>query len=229
MKPGDVLAALRGGLIVSIQPRASSVLDTPETVVLFARCAAQNGAAGLRIEGVERVKAVRSAVALPIVGLIKRRHSIFAPYITATVEDIDALVAAGADAIAFDATPRPREGGATASDLVRAVRARERVAFADCAQLEDARVATAAGAEIVATTLAGYTQETRGCELPAIELVERMARLHPFAVCEGGIASPQDARAAFAAGASAVTVGTAISDTDALVARFAEAAPRRAP
>jgi putative N-acetylmannosamine-6-phosphate epimerase len=36
------------GLIVSIQPAADSVLNTPETVALLARCAVANGAAGVR-------------------------------------------------------------------------------------------------------------------------------------------------------------------------------------
>jgi hypothetical protein len=67
-----ILEQLRGGLIVSIQPEAASVLNTPATVALFAQCAVANGAAGVRIEGAERIAAVRAAVSVPIVGLIKR-------------------------------------------------------------------------------------------------------------------------------------------------------------
>jgi N-acylglucosamine-6-phosphate 2-epimerase len=47
-----------------------------------------------------------------------------------------------------------------------------------------------------------------------------------FTICEGGIGSPADVAAAFAAGAQAVVVGTAITNVDVLVARFARAVPR---
>ncbi|GAC1302730.1 MAG: hypothetical protein NVSMB21_00960 [Vulcanimicrobiaceae bacterium] len=88
------------------------------------------------------------------------------------------------------------------------------------------RAACAAGADRVATTLAGYPEASAGCELPAFALVRAAAAYHPFVVCEGGIASPAQARTAFASGASAIVVGTAITNVDALVRRYAETAPR---
>ena len=84
----------------------------------------------------------------------------------------------------------------------------------------------AAGADIVGTTLCGYTAETRRTKLPALALVDSIASLGAFTVCEGGIGSPQQAAAAFAAGAAAIVVGTAITNIDLLVRRFADAAPR---
>ncbi len=88
------------------------------------------------------------------------------------------------------------------------------------------RAAAAAGAEIVATTLCGYTAETRGAVLPALDLLPAAGAGGAFAILEGGVASPDDVRRAFAAGAAAVVVGTAISDIDAQVRRFAQAAAR---
>jgi putative N-acetylmannosamine-6-phosphate epimerase len=220
-----VLERLRGRLIVSVQAEADSVLGEPSTIALLARCVVQNGAAAVRIEGLERVRAVRAAVDVPIVGLLKGERSADVPYITTAVAGVEALALAGADAIAFDATDRPR--GATVADLIAAARRHGRLAFADCATAEDARRAAAAGADIVGTTLAGYTTETAACELPALGLLRALAALHPFAVCEGGIATPEQAAAAFAAGASAVVVGTAITNVDALTRRFAAACPER--
>jgi N-acylglucosamine-6-phosphate 2-epimerase len=226
MKGATLLESVKGGLIVSVQAEPDSVLNTPEAIALLARCAARNGAVAVRVEGVERLRAVRAAIDLPIVGLIKRRHPGFEPYITSTLEEIDAVAAAGAEIVAFDATGRPRSGAATTAELVCAVKDRGAIAFADCARVADARAAADAGADIVATTLAGYTSQTRGCALPALALVTEIAAFHAFAVCEGGIATVEDARRAFEAGAAAITVGTAITNVDALVARFAAAVPR---
>jgi N-acylglucosamine-6-phosphate 2-epimerase len=220
------LDRLRGGLIVSVQAEAGSVLDTPETIALLARCAVANGAVGVRVEGVARIAAVRAAVDVPIVGIVKRAHPGFAPYITSTCEEIAEVAAAGSTIAAFDATARPHSGGASVRDLVVAAAAHGLIAMADCATAAELAAAAEAGAAIVATTLSGYTADTAGRSLPALDLVATAARTHPFVVCEGGIGSPDEARASFAMGASAIVVGTAITNVDALVRRFAAAAPR---
>jgi N-acylglucosamine-6-phosphate 2-epimerase len=223
------LRALEGGLIVSIQPDAGSALNTPEIVAALARCAAANGAAGVRIEGLERLRAVRAAVAVPIVGIVKRAYPGFAPYITTTLEEVAAVAEAGATIVAFDATSRPRAGGASVAALVRAAQAARCLAMADCATRADALAAAEAGADIVATTLAGYTAETSGRALPDLVLLSELAAVHEFAICEGGIASPEDVRAAFVAGARAVVVGNALTNIDARIRAFARAAQRTQP
>ena len=133
MNAGALLAGLRGGLIVSVQANADSVLNAPEAIALLARCAVANGAVGVRIEGEARIAAVRAAVDVPIVGILKRAHPGFEPYITSTVAEIDAVRAAGASIVAFDATGRTRAGGASVADLVAAARERGLLAMADCA------------------------------------------------------------------------------------------------
>lgn len=218
----ETLGRIRGGLIVSVQAYADSVLDTPETIALLARCAVQNGAVGVRIESVARIAAVRAAVGVPIVGIIKRAYPGFEPYITTTRAEVAAVAAAGAEIVAFDATQRARFGGAAVADLVAAVHAEGSLAMADCATIADAREAVAAGADLVGTTLAGYTPHTAGRTLPALDLLAAIAAEHPFPICEGGIASPEDARKAFAGGAAAIVVGTAITNIDALVRRYVQ-------
>jgi len=220
------LERLRGGLIVSIQPEAGSALNTPETVALLARCAVANGAVGVRIEGTERIAAVRAAVDVPIVGLVKRTYAGFEPYITPTERELDEVAAGGAEIVAFDATGRPRPTGLDVAATVAAVGARGATAMADCATAAEMRRAAAAGAAIVATTLCGYTEETRGAQLPALDLLPAARAGGAFVIAEGGLATPDDVRRAFAAGAAAVVVGTAISNIDALVRGFAQAAPR---
>jgi N-acylglucosamine-6-phosphate 2-epimerase len=213
------------GLIVSIQPEAESVLNSPETVALLARCAVANGAVGVRIEGAARIAAVRRAVGVPIVGLIKRAYTGFAPYITVTEAEIDEVAGAGAEIVAFDATDRARPAGFTAGAAIAAIHRRGLVAVADCATADELRAAAAAGAEIVATTLCGYTEQTRGAALPAFELLAAARSSGALAILEGGIALPDEVHRAFTAGAAAVVIGTAISNLDALVRRFVQAAP----
>jgi N-acylglucosamine-6-phosphate 2-epimerase len=215
-----ILERLRGGLIVSVQAEAGSLLNVPETIALLGRVAVANGAVGIRAEGGARIGAMRRAVDVPIIGIVKRSYTGFEPYITATVREVDEVIAAGAEIVAFDATDRARPDGATILQVVDAIHHRRAVAMADCASSDDVRRAVAAGAEIVATTLCGYTPGTRGTPLPALGLVHECAASGAFAICEGGVGVPEDLRAALAAGADAVVVGTAITNIDVLVRRF---------
>jgi N-acylglucosamine-6-phosphate 2-epimerase len=139
------------GLIVSIQPEADSLLNRPETVALLAQAAVANGASAVRIEGAERIAAVRRAVDVPIVGLIKRAYPGFEPYITPTAAEIAAIVDAGAPIVAFDATPRARPGGDDVAALVAQIHGHGALAMADCATGAEIRAAAAAGAEPAAT------------------------------------------------------------------------------
>lgn len=216
---------LAGGLIVSVQAQADSLLNTPETIALLARVAERNGACGVRIEGAARIAAVRRAVAVPIVGIVKRTYAGFEPYITVTEREVHEAAAAGADIIAFDATLRLRPAGVSVAALVAMIRARGALPMADCADIADARAAAEHGAGAIASTLCGYTDATRGAQLPALDLIRAMRACGPLVICEGGVGSPDDVRRAFAAGADAVVVGTAITNVDVLVRRFAAAAP----
>jgi N-acylglucosamine-6-phosphate 2-epimerase len=222
-----MLGRLRGGLIVSIQPEAGSVLNTPATVALLARSAVAAGAAGVRIQGAADIAAVRAAVDVPIVGLIKRVHAGFSPYITSTRDEIAAVIKAGADIVAFDATARARPGGLDPAALIAAIHGFGALAMADCATADDARTAARAGAGIVGTTLCGYTDETLGHALPALDVLREAAATGAFAILEGGVADPDGVAAGFAAGAGAVVVGTALTNIDARMRTFVRAAPRR--
>jgi N-acylglucosamine-6-phosphate 2-epimerase len=90
--------------------------------------------------------------------------------------------------------------------------------------VEDGVAAAGAGAELIATTLFGYTAETRGAALPGLDLVAALSRRVPVpVVCEGGVGSPEQVAAAFRAGAYAVVVGTALTGIEARVRQFAAA------
>lgn len=223
-----LLEKLRGGLIVSVQARAGSALDDPQVLAALARAAQENGAAGVRIQGVRNLEAVRARVQVPIVGIIKREYPGFEPYITPTLREVREVLACGAEIVAFDATERRHPDGAEIAALIAEIHRGGALAMADCALPSDGAAARAAGADIVATTLCGYTKETAGMSLPALETVRSFAQLGAFAICEGGIHAPAAAAAALQAGADAVVVGTAITNAEWLVQQYvASLAPQR--
>jgi N-acylglucosamine-6-phosphate 2-epimerase len=199
---------LKNGLIVSCQPVKGGAMDNAAMVVGFALAAIDGGAAGLRIESADYVAAVRAATDKPIIGLVKRDLDDSPVRITPWLEDVDALAAAGADIIAYDATQRTRPVPTKA--LVERIRAHGRVAMADCSIIADAEQALAEGAEVVGSTLAGYTGPVEPTE-PDLELISAMRKLTPHVVAEGNVRTPALAQEALAAGAAMVVVGSAIT------------------
>ncbi len=146
--------SLKGALVVSCQPVPGGPFDDPASVVRFALAAQAAGASALRIEGVANVAAVAAACSLPIIGLVKRDLPDTPVRITPWLEDVNALSEAGATIIAFDATDRIRPVPVKA--LVQAAHAQGRIAMADVATLDEAKSASALGADIIGTTMALY-------------------------------------------------------------------------
>jgi N-acylglucosamine-6-phosphate 2-epimerase len=223
------LEAMRGGLVVSVQAPPGSPLASPETMSAFARAAELGGAAGIRAEGRADVRAIKRAVAVPVIGLLKRDVPGSPVRITPRLSDARVVADAGADVVAVDATLRPRANGMTTGDFLAALVAElEAPVLADVDSLEAAAAARAAGADAVATTLSGYTGDGPTPEGPDLELVGRLVQeLDCPVLAEGRYATPDDVHAALDAGAFAVVVGTAITDPVTLTRRFAAEAARR--
>lgn len=212
--------SLDKGLIVSCQPVKGGAMDRAEMVVGFALAALDGGAAALRIESADYVAAVRAATNRPIIGLVKRDLSDSPVRITPWIEDVDALANAGADIIAYDATQRQRP--VPTRTLIERIQAHGRVAMADCSILADAEQALSEDADIVGSTLAGYTGPVEPTE-PDLALVAAMRRLTPHVVAEGNIRTPAQAQQALLAGASMVVVGSAITRPEFVTAWFRSA------
>ncbi len=219
---------LRGGLIVSVQAPEGSPMRDPEVIAAMAQASLNNGAAGVRLESPEHIAALRRRCpeAL-IVGLWKRTYPESSVYITPGWDEIQAVWSAGADVVALDATERPRPNGETLADLIGRARGElGAVLMADVASVAQGLQAAEWGCDWVGTTLFGYTESTRTLRPPAWELLQPLRQNLPGAVtliCEGGIASAQDARRALESGADAVVVGTAITGVDLQVAAYRSA------
>jgi len=215
----DVLERLRGGLVVSCQPVDNGPMDHPKIVAAMAQAAVNGGAAGLRIEGIENLRAVRPLVDVPIIGIVKTDSDDTPVRITVSKSDVSALTESGADIVAYDATDRPRKDPKEA--ILASILANGAIAMADCSTLVDARVAHAAGVAILGTTLSGYTAatETDG-EGPDLELVRQFRTLNAFVMAEGRVYTPSLAPDAMAAGADCVTVGSALTRLELMTAAF---------
>lgn len=217
-----VLQRLKGGLVASCQPVDDGPMDRPDIVAAMARAAVAGGAVGLRIEGVDNLRAVRPVVDVPIIGIVKTDLTDSPVRITVTVDDALALADAGADIIAYDATPRARPSAR--EDVLAAILGRGLIAMADCATLEDGRVALAGGAAILGSTLSGYTAETAGRDDgPDFELIAAFHALGAFVMAEGRVNTPELAAKAMLAGADAVTVGSALTRLEHVTEWFATA------
>jgi N-acylglucosamine-6-phosphate 2-epimerase len=128
--------------------------------------------------------------------------------------------------VAIDGTRRERPDGLSLAQTVAGIHAESHaLAMADCGSLQDAAAAVDAGADLVGTTLAGYSGERPKTSGPDLDLLSEIAAAGfgvPL-VAEGRIHTPAHARQALDAGAFAVVVGTAITHPATITGWFVDA------
>ncbi|CCH68792.1 MAG: N-acetylmannosamine-6-phosphate 2-epimerase [Actinobacteria bacterium] len=218
----NVIDAVRGGLIVSCQAYPGEPMRDPDTMTRIARSVVRGGAVAVRAQGLADLHSMRAALSVPLIGLWKDGHD--GVFITPSVEHALAVARTGAQVVAIDGTRRPRPDGSTFADACAAVHDAGALVMADCATLADGHAAAAAGADLVGTTLAGYTPDSPKTPGPDLDLVAALAaELDVPVIAEGRIHTPADALAAMHAGAHAVVVGTAITHPSTITAWFAAA------
>lgn len=204
---------------MSVQAQPHEPLHGADHMAAMARAVREGGAAAVRCESPADIRAIRAAVELPLVGLWKVGES--GVYITPTREAVRAVVEAGADMVAADATARARPS--PFADLVAEARGLGKPMLADVSTLAEGLAAQAAGAAAVAPTLSGYTGGPVPTE-PDWELLSTLLReLAIPVIMEGRIWTPAEARRALDMGAWAVVVGSAITRPQLITRRFADA------
>jgi len=208
-----VFLAINSGLIVSCQASDGTPMDTPEFITAQALTVESAGAKAIRAQGIENVSSIVRAVKVPVIGLVKSYTPDSDVYITPTVEDVLALVAAGADIVAVDATQRTRHKGMTLEAFYTEVRKHTAVPLlADIDSLENALYAQSLGFDAIATTLNGYTPSP-STGLPNVDLVKSItAQINIPVIAEGGYTTPEQVHQAIENRAWAVCVGTAITN-----------------
>ncbi len=222
------LSSLRGKLIVSCQALPEEPLHSSFIMGKMALAATLGGASAIRCNTQEDIAEIRKNTDLPLLGIVKRDYEDSEIYITATLKEVQELVDAGAEIIAMDATDRLRPNGLTLEAFFKEVKQvfPDQRFMADCATYEDGIKAASLGFDLIGSTMAGYTPDTKGRPLPALDLIRQWSsELDVAVIAEGGIGTPEDLAAAFEAGAFAVVVGGAISRPLQITQRFAAALP----
>jgi len=211
---------LRGRLVVSCQTWDNSAFRDPACMARFARAAVEGGAAGIRADSPEEIRAIRQAVSVPIIGIYKVMQDDGRILITPSFEAAQQLVEAGANLVALDCTSRGQHYGAL--ERLRRIKKELRLpVLADIATVEEAIQAAEAGADAVLSTLRGYTPDTAQARAfdPAF-IAQLVQSVNVPVMAEGRVETPQQACEALDAGAYAVIVGTAITRPAMITHRF---------
>ncbi len=220
----SIIGRLEGGLVVSCQAYPGEPMLDPRTMAQVAQAAVAGGAVAIRGKGLDDLRAMRAVLDVPLIGLVKVGDS--GVYITPTLADCLAVAATGAEIVALDGTRRPRPDGLTLAETIAGLRAEypDVVVMADCGSAADAAAAQASGADLLGTTLAGYTGERPRTDGPDWDCLDEVLALADVPViAEGRIHTPAQASEALRRGAWSVVVGTAITHPTTLTRWFADA------
>lgn len=223
----NVVNKLKGMIVVSVQAMPSEPLYLEKCMVAMMKSVVNGGAGALRVAGVRDVKNAKRLFHIPVIGITKPnvipKNWKEIVYITPTVKDVIDLIEAGADVIALDGTQRKRPNNEKLADLIKYIHINKRVAMADISTLEEGLKAKEAGADILSTTLAGYTIESANspADGPDFELLKQLVEQTGLpVVLEGRIWEPEQVNKAFELGAHCVVIGSAITRPQLITKRF---------
>lgn len=222
-----IVDKLKNKVIVSVQAMPDEPLYKEECIIAMMQSVVNGGAQGLRIAGSRDVKNAKKLFDVPVIGLTKPdklpENWQEVVYITPTLKEVNELIEAGADIIAFDGTSRPRK--CPLEDMVARIKSAGKLSMADIATFEDGLNCENLGVDIVSTTLSGYTAETKmGSDEPDFELLQNLVKYTRLPVIlEGRVWEPHQVKKAFELGAHAVVIGSAITRPQLITKRFLEA------
>lgn len=221
----NTLCKLKGSIIISSQAMPDEPFYAESAMRAMIQSVINGGAQGLRVAGERDVKLAKQLCDLPVIGITKPdkipENYKEVVYITPSSEDVKILAAAGADVIAFDGTSRPRPGGESLAEIIESVQKSGCFSMADISTFEEGINARKLGADIISTTLAGYTSHSEAVEGPDFELLKKLVdALDCPVILEGRIWSPDEVKKAFELGAYAVVIGSAVTRPHHIVERF---------
>ena len=223
----DILNRIKGTVVVSVQAMPNEPLYLEQCMIGMMKSVVNGGAGALRLAGARDVKNAKKLFNLPIIGLTKPniipKNYKELVYITPNIKDVIELVEAGADVIATDATQRKRPNNEKLQDLIKYIHINKRLAMADISTLEEGLNAKELGADIISTTLAGYTLESANSPAnePDFELLKQLVEQTQLpVVLEGRIWEPEQVNKAFELGAHCVVIDSAITRPQLITKRF---------
>lgn len=200
--------------------------DSPSFMAMINSCI-NGGAEVLRIESAKNIALVKRATKSKIIGITKPQKL---PenwkeivYITPTFKDAEKLAKADADIIAIDGTSRQRPKENLAELIYKIKTELNKPVIADISTLEEGINCALLGADIISTTLSGYTQNTLSLNngQPDFELLEKLVKtINLPIILEGRIWEPVQVKRAFEIGAHSVVIGSAITRPHLITKRF---------
>ncbi|WP_018963663.1 N-acetylmannosamine-6-phosphate 2-epimerase [Coprothermobacter platensis] len=223
-----ILERLKGGLIVSCQAYEDSPLYGAEIMARMARAAEIGGAIGLRACWTQDIEAIKSVTSLPIIGINKVIKPTTDPVndviITPDYESASVICETGVEILGLDCTARKRSYDDIANLIAKIkVNYPNILIMADISTLEEGLHAADIGADIISTTLSGYTTYSRQQEAPDIALVRDLyANTDKPINAEGRYWEPAQVYSAFDNGAWCVTIGSAITRPELITRRFTQ-------
>lgn len=216
-----MLKGLKNSIIVSIQSTEGDPTHFEEAKIAYMKSAIQGGAKGFRLADEADIKNAKKLFPqIAVIGITKPKkipeNYKELVYITPSVEDANKVISWGADIVAFDGTKRHNY-----KEILDFIHSKNKLAMADISTLEEALEARAEGADIISTTLSGYTTYSRQIEEPDFELLRSCAKdLDCPVIMEGRIWEKNQVERAFSLGASSVVIGSAITRPWLIVERF---------
>jgi N-acylglucosamine-6-phosphate 2-epimerase len=180
----------------------------------MALAAKEGGASAIRANGKKDIKAIKQATGLPVIGIIKRGYTNSDIYITPTIKEVAEVAEAGAEIVAVDLTSRVRPDAQSNQEFLQTIKTHypELLILADISTYEEGMIAAELGADIISTTLSGYTPYSESLGRPNFTLIEELScHIKQPVFAEGAVNSPCEAGKCIEMGAWAVVVGGAIT------------------
>ena len=229
MNHSEVLDKIKNKLIISVQSAKNEPLNNEiamnaliDTVILLGKIDV------LRLAGVRDIKNTKEKYKDNVVVIGITKPDIIPVnykeivYITPALTDAKSLIEAGADIIALDSTKRKRPNNESIKTIIDFIHSKNKLVMADISTFDEAEYAFNLGADIISTTLSGYTKETENNpETPDFKLVEKCKKeLNCPVILEGKIKDESDVKKAFESGAYAVVIGSMVTRPHKIIENF---------
>lgn len=222
-----MIKKLKNKVIVSVQAMPTEPLYKEECMLAMMKSVINGGAEALRVAGGRDVRNAKK-LGVTVIGLTKPEklpeNWKEVVYITPTLKEVDELITAGADIVAFDGTSRPRPNDCTLQDIISYVKSKSKYTMADISTLDEGINCSNLGVDIISTTLSGYTQESLSdSDEPDYDLLRNLrSNVSTPIILEGRIWTPEQVSKAFEYGAYSVVIGSAITRPQLITKRFIE-------
>lgn len=225
----EMLSKINKKIIISCQASSGEPIYEENSLISIIKSVINGGASGLRLAGVKDIEETRKFSEIPIIGITKPdplpENWKEIVYITPTFEDAKKISDAEADIIAIDGTSRKRPKENLAELIEKIHNELNKLVMADCATVEEGLMCALMGADIISTTLSGYTQNTldKNKDEPDFEMLEQLVKsVNCPIILEGRIWTVEHAKKAFELGAHSVVIGSAVTRPQLITKRFVD-------